>query len=129
MLAMYSNADLRQEIQVRRRKVHKYVEEILCQQPRMRYTSEMIYLHWAMFYMRKILPWDEECICATILIYARPIRVMRFNRPFHGNAAILHTDVGHPCFDATVPRLQGEEERPMKVFAITVFSITLGNVK
>ena len=111
MFESFDNEDLRAEIHYRRLHVHKYTEEILCQQPRIMYVSHRIYIQWAMHYMNKLLRCDSECILANILVYARPTSISRFSVSFNRKPAILRTDIGHPCYDASITAPGKERER------------------
>ena len=111
MFEAFDNDDIRAEIQYRRRRVHICTDEILCQRPRVTFIKHRIYIHWAMYYVKKLLQCDSVCIIANILVYARPTSSVRFSMPFYKMSAILRTDVGHPCYDASTTAPEKERER------------------
>ena len=81
MKGNWSTSDLRKEILHRRRRTHYCNEQVMCQQPRLVYSGNMIRLHVALFCLRRAKPGLEESLWATIMLYAHPVHRVQFPRP------------------------------------------------
>ena len=92
MFDAFGEEDLLDEIRFRRPRIYKCNEEILCQRPRVMYAKNCIYMHWAMYYLDSLLSCESERILALILVYARPIHVVRVSTPFQDKTIILRSD-------------------------------------
>ena len=81
--------------------MHYFGEQVHCQQPRLVYSSNMIRLHVALFYLRQAIPNLEESIWATIVLYAHPVHRVQFPRPQNE----LRQDVGIILIDTCHQRM------------------------